>query len=168
MTHFSSAPGQGAALPPVRGLFSEPGLPPARCVKSTDALVGYGFRCWMMGCRNRTFDALQSCWRCYAHFLAPEETRQAMTELACWVRVLETESARAIRINPLEADSFSADERMAVSVIAACQHQACPALRACTEALIGAGDVDATIKAARGFAYFLDDAGLTLSPSAMS
>ena len=91
-----------------------------------------------------------------------------MTELACWARILESESAQPITINPLYEHEYSRDERMAVSIIAACQHQVCPALQACTEALIGDGDVKAAINAAKGFAYFLDDAGMTLSPSEMN
>ncbi len=137
-------------------------------INSSEQLVGFGVRCWIAGCRSKDFTQWQKCWACYSQFFTPAQTRIAVRELACWTRVLESESARPIVINSLDQQEFSRDERMAISIIAACQHQACPALKACTEALIGEGDVEAAIQAAKGFAYFLDEVGMTLSPAGMN
>ena len=48
-------------------------------------------------------------------------------------------------------------------MVAASQHSACPAMRACAFALLGCSDVDVVVDTAASFAAVLEDAGHRLS-----
>jgi hypothetical protein len=57
---------------------------------------------------------------------------------------------------------------MAISLIAASQHQRCPAMRACALALTGSDLVDPVIDAANAFADAMQEADQLLSPEAVA
>ena len=57
---------------------------------------------------------------------------------------------------------------MAISLIAASQHQRCPAMRACALALIGSSLVEPVIDAANAFADALQEADQFLTPEAVA
>jgi hypothetical protein len=87
-----------------------------------------------------------------------------MTELACWVRAVQDSAERRIEVYPAQCRRFCRDECLAISMVAACQHSACPAFRACAVALLGCNDVDEAIEGAEGFARCLKEADQILSP----
>ena len=53
---------------------------------------------------------------------------------------------------------------MAISMIAACQHEACPAMRACAFALLGCSMIDEVVTVAEDFAATMRKADQVLSP----
>jgi hypothetical protein len=57
---------------------------------------------------------------------------------------------------------------LAISLIAASQHQRCPAMRACALALTGSDAIDPVLNAAKGFADALQDADQRLSPEGVA
>ena len=51
-----------------------------------------------------------------------------------------------------DCDGFCRDECVAIAMIAACQHNACPAMRACAFALLGCSMIDEVVQGAESFA----------------
>ena len=73
-----------------------------------------------------------------------------------------------IEYSPVGCPGFCADECLAISLIAASQHQRCPAMRACALALTGSDAIDPVLNAANGFADALQDADQRLSPEGVA
>ena len=86
-----------------------------------------------------------------------------MTELTGWAISICCHAEREINVCDYEHDDFSQDECIAVSMIAACQHNACPALEACTYALLGVTSVEPVVKTSTRFAHVLDGAEIRLA-----
>jgi hypothetical protein len=80
------------------------------------------------------------------------------------VRALRQTTARRIEIYPAGCARFCRDECIAISVIAACQQEGCPALRACAQALTGTDAIEPMLTEARAYADCLLNAGQRLSP----
>ena len=59
---------------------------------------------------------------------------------------------------------FCRDECLAISMVAAAQHSACPAIRACAVALLGSSKIDEAMQGAEEFALRLKKADQVLSP----
>ncbi|HEX5959062.1 MAG TPA: hypothetical protein VFY92_10475, partial [Hyphomicrobiaceae bacterium] len=60
---------------------------------------------------------------------------------------------------------FCHDECVAIAMIAACQHHACPAMRACAFALLGCSMIEEVVEVAEGFAQAMRTANQVLSPA---
>ncbi len=131
-------------------------------------LVGVGFRCWLAGYDTGDIACWETGWNEYAKALGPEPAKRAVTELACFVRTTRTCAERKIEYFPFGCSGFCADECMAMSLIAASQHQRCPAMKACAAALTGADEVEPVLDAAASFAGVLQDANLRLRPEAVA
>jgi len=131
-------------------------------------LVGVGFRCWLAGYDTGDIACWETGWNAYARALGAERARRAVTELACWVRVVRTSASRKIEYYPVGCAGFCRDECMAISLIAASQHHRCPAMRACALALTGSSLVEPVIEAANAFADALHEADQLLSPRAVA
>ena len=131
-------------------------------------LVGTGFRCWLAGYDTGDVACWESGWNEYARALGPERARRAVTELACWVRAVRASASRKIEYSPVGCPGFCADECLAISLIAASQHQRCPAMRACALALTGSAAIDPVLNAANAFADALQDADQRLSPQGVA
>ena len=131
-------------------------------------LVGMGFRCWLAGYDTGDIACWENGWNEYARALGPDRARRAVTELACWVRAVRASATRKIEYAPFGCPGFCADECLAISLIAASQHQRCPAMRACALALTGADAIDPVLEAASAFADALDQADQRLSPEAVA
>jgi hypothetical protein len=84
------------------------------------------------------------------------------------VRAVRASASRKIEYYPFGCAGFCADERMAISLIAASQHHRCPAMRACALALTGSDLVEPVIDAANAFADALQDANQRLSQDAVA
>ena len=76
--------------------------------------------------------------------------------------MVRVHSIRDIELLPPKCPSFCRDECLAVSLIAASQHDACPALQACAYALMGANEIEPVLKTARDFARTLESANIIL------
>jgi hypothetical protein len=131
-------------------------------------LVGVGFRCWLAGYDTGDIACWETGWNEYSKALGPERAKRAVTELACWVRALRSCAAREIEYYPFGCSGFCQDECMAVSLIAASQHQSCPAMRACAAALTGADSVDLVLDTASSFGDVLQEANMRLRPEAVA
>ena len=128
-----------------------------------ERLVGIGFRGWYTGNTFQDTSCWESVWNIYARTLGSKSAKLAMGELSAWVRTVHNSRCRQIETLPPGCVGFCRDECVAVSVIAACQHDNCPALRACAFALLGSSEVDPMLEEATGFAHVLLDAEQRLS-----
>lgn len=108
-----------------------------------ERLVGYGFRHWVEGRRNADLGAWERAWSLYSGMFGVTRARIAVGALSDWVAALEHVSSRNIQVADGGCPAFCGDECLAIAMIAASQHGACPAMRACTFALIESGYVDA-------------------------
>lgn len=135
----------------------QPALTPER-------LVGFGFRGWYAGYEYGDVSCWEHVWDGYACTLGLPAAKQAVTELSCWVRQVRRIACRPIEVYPLACRGFCRDECIAISVIAAAQHDRCPALRACAFALTDAPEFDAMLDDATQFARMLKAVNQELSP----
>lgn len=132
-------------------------------IRTPERLVGIGFRCWLAGYETSDINCWETGWNFYARELGTRQAKSAITELACWVRTVRETACRKISYFPHGCTGFCPDECMAISMVAASQHSACPAMRACAFALLGCSDVDDVVDSAANFAAVLSDSGHTLS-----
>lgn len=133
--------------------------------KSPEQLVGLGFRFWMTGYRTGEFACWARSWDYFNRHLGVETARSTITDLAFWVQTVQQAADREIEVAPWESSEFHPNERMAITMIAAGQHNACPALAACAYALIGAEDVEPVVTASTRFANHLLANNLELQPA---
>lgn len=139
---------------------SKPGS--LRDLTGPERFTGLGFRCWLAGHQNGQMTCWEDVWNLYARELGPEGARPAIRDLSCWVRAVSGHAKRPITICPAQCDRFAYDECLAVSMIAAAQHE-CPAIKACAYALVGAQPFDEVIASASRFAACLRENGVLLS-----
>ncbi|MEM9358836.1 MAG: hypothetical protein AAGB04_21860 [Pseudomonadota bacterium] len=130
-----------------------------------EQLVGVGFRGWMAGYEYSDISCWEQVWNQYASVLGPKAAKATITELGSWVREVRQASCRPINTFPPGCAGFCRDECIAISVIAALQHDHCPALRACAFALIGTSDIDPMLDQASEFASKLKETKQILSTS---
>lgn len=136
--------------------------------KTGERLVGLGFRNWMLGYQTGDISCWEAGWNLYAQELGVEKAKSSITELACWARSIHSGTARQIEVYPRACAGFCQDECMAISMVAACQNDACPALKACAFALIGDGALDDVVDNAERFADSLGTNGIILSPGSIT
>ena len=139
-------------------------IPAAAMFPAAERLVGLGFRCWLAGLPDERHRLLGGRLAPVLARVGPRAAKPLMTELACWVRAVQDTAERRIEVYPAQCRRFCRDECLAISMVAACQHSACPAFRACAVALLGCNDVDEAIEGAEGFARCLKEADQILSP----
>lgn len=128
-----------------------------------EQLVGLGFRC-SLACL-RTDDpafARVACSRLTTALSLHEAPRALVLQFSAWALAIEASAERPIGILPIEAIGFCRDECLAVALVAACQHQACPALRACAFALMGTADLGRALAATETLAATLLEADALL------
>lgn len=130
-----------------------------------EQLVGIGFRGWMAGYLNGDISCWEQVWNTYSSELGPSAAKSAITELGSWVRQVRQLSLREIEVYPLGCSRFCHDERIAISLIAAIQHDHCPALQVCASALLGNSDVEPMLDQAADFALKLKEIDQMLSLS---
>jgi hypothetical protein len=122
------------------------GLPEA------ERLVGLGFRYWVLGRQTGDIAHWERTWSLYSGMFGLCGARQALGTLSSWVSALNETTQRELRVFPDGRSDFCRDECIAVSMIAACQYNTCPAMRACAFALIECSAIDRVIGEAQGFA----------------
>ena len=129
-----------------------------------ELLVGYGFRGWIAGYHTGDVQCWERVWRLYSNILGPPAARGAVDCLASWAKSVNASSGRCVEINPLEACEFCRDECLAISLIAASQHQTCPAMRACAFALIDSSLMDDVLHHTDTFAVTMRSYDKIVSP----
>ncbi len=90
-----------------------------------------------------------------------------MLRLAAFVRAVKGSAERDIEFYPAACRGFCRDECLAISIIAASQHDARAELCACAAALTGCDDIGDTIHCAQAFAFELKDVKQMLSASSI-
>ncbi len=152
--------GAPAASRCVQDFSNEPLRPDA-----TELLVGYGFRGWVSGYQSGDVACWERVWRLYSNILGPTSARAVVGSLASWVRSVNSAARRDVEVSPLEACQFCRDECLAISMIAASQHQTCPAMRACAFALIDNALLDEVLHHADSYALLLRSQDRVVSPN---
>ncbi|MEQ1719111.1 MAG: hypothetical protein ABL907_24515 [Hyphomicrobium sp.] len=159
-----------------RSLFADldPGTfdaEPARIVpfpgRMPERLVGVGFRCWLAGFETGDITSWEEAWNTYQEPLGAEAAKPLILSLSQFVRAVKATASRDIQRYPASARGFCRDECLAISVIAACQHDARSALCTCAAALIGSNDIGDTLSGAQDFACALKAADQILSASSI-
>jgi hypothetical protein len=133
-----------------------------------ERLVGLGFRLWLTGLRNADISCWERAWCAYSNALGPSAAKSAVTDLSCWVRAINGHAQRNLETSAVDCDRFCRDECVAIAMIAACQHDACPAMRACAFTLLGCSLIDEVVMGAECFAATMRSANQVLPPSFVS
>lgn len=131
--------------------------------KSPDELVGLGFRFWMAGYQNNDFEFWKKTWDHFNQTIGTSAARTTVSELASWAQTVQSSALRDIEVSLTEQEQFGRDERMAITMVAAGQHNACPALQACAGALLGAVEVENVVEASTNFGHQLLEKKLLLT-----
>lgn len=147
---------------------TEPGLarPPVSILQA-ERLVGVGFRSWMTGFDTGDIDCWETAFSEFADSVGVDNARQLVPCLSNWVRAVRGTAQRGIETSPRGCLTFCRDECLAIAMVAACQHDACPALKACAFTLIGCSNVTPALDAAECFAAGLRRANQILSPGSI-
>jgi hypothetical protein len=90
--------------------------------------------------------------------------RALLVQFSAWALAIAADAERPIGILAIEAPGFCDDERLAVALVAACQHRACPALQACAFALMGTEYPGRALAATEAIATTLTGADALLTP----
>lgn len=122
----------------------------------------------MAGYQTGDIACWEEAWSTYCKALGPKEARPVLTDLACWVRAIRDAACRSIEVYPAQCTGFCRDERVAISMVAACQYGACPAMRACAYALLESYTIDDVVEGATCLAARLKACNRILSPTAFS
>ncbi|MEO1793820.1 MAG: hypothetical protein AAFU50_04335 [Pseudomonadota bacterium] len=128
------------------------------------SLLTFGFRGWMTGLRNSDVRVWESVFHGFSQDLGLCHAKRTVNALASWVEAIDDAARRPVEVCPLQAEGLCHDECMALSIIAAAQSDACPAMRACGEALLGHANVDGMLDQAEAFAGILQEADRVISP----
>ena len=130
-----------------------------------ERLVGLGFRYWLAGYRTGDIACWEKAWRAYANVMGATSAKQALTDLSCWVRAINNHAQRPLEAPAVDCDCFCRDECVAIAMISACQHNACPAMRACAFALLGCSMIAEVVEGAESFAATMRGADQLLLPT---
>jgi hypothetical protein len=150
-----------------RGLGAGSGeeVPPVWSFEGPERLVGFGFRLWLNGFRTGDISNWEEAWSAYAGTIGAAAARTAVGQLSSWVRAIDCHAQRKLVTAANDAPRFCHDECVAIAMIAACQHHACPAMRACAFTLLGCSMIEEVVEGAESFARALREADQVLSPA---
>jgi hypothetical protein len=137
------------------------------CLPAPERIVGLGFRYWTHGCQSGDILSWHRAWELYCGQFGVFGGGEAVSKLSRWVNVLNQTTAREIEVFSGVSRGFSLDECIAVAMIAACQHNTCPAMRACAFALIESSGVERVVDEAQTFADTLMSLDQVLSPASI-
>ncbi|MBA2126407.1 hypothetical protein DLM45_09240 [Hyphomicrobium methylovorum] len=130
--------------------------------KAPERLVGIGFRCWLAGLSTGDIKCWEDAWNSFSGILGPDQAKALLLDLSKFVRAVKANAQRDIEISPSGCRSFCRDECLAISIIAACQHDERQALTASAAALIGSEDIGDTLNGAQALAATLRQANQML------
>jgi hypothetical protein len=136
-------------------------------LKAPEKLVGVGFRYWMAGYHTGEVACWEGAWEAYSAALGPTPARDVVSTLACWVRSIRNNARREIEVFPEGCRGFCRDECIAISMVAACQHNARRITQGCATTLLGCPTIDEVIEGAGSLAEALKATNQVLSPSSI-
>lgn len=145
----------------------DPQVNPARPDFRVAQMVGRSFRCGMLARREASGLSWSYAWQEIADVAGPRSADGLVTALGHIVEAVDRAAMRRIEVLPKGCPGLCRDECLAVSIVAAAQLGACPALKACVYALIHCANVDACMSAAGTFSTALNEAGQSLPPDAV-
>jgi hypothetical protein len=151
-------------MPPASGR-TQGTIAPAPGFAGPERLVGLGFRFWLHGFRTGDISSWERAWCTYSSAMGAAAAKTAVGDLSCWVRTINSHTQRDLVTAESDCAGFCRDECVAVSMIAACQHNVCPAMRACAFALLGCSMIDEVVQVAENFAETMRGADQVLSPA---
>lgn len=131
--------------------------------RAPERLVGVGFRCWLKGLATGDISHWEDAFNAFSAQLGPDRAKTLLIELSQFVRAISTTAEREIEVAEPGFCGFCRDECLAISIVAACQHGAHPALQSSAAALLGSNDIGDTIVGAQTFASGLKSANLLLA-----
>lgn len=128
-----------------------------------ERLVGLGFRCAMTCLRpGCALAAPNACALLKTSLETHRLPADLNTGFAAWALAVEATAERPIELHSLDHHTFSADEALAIALVATCQHAHCPALTACASALLGTRDIGRALAATQILAHTLFAANAVL------
>jgi len=157
----------GAKPPRAGSLNARCRLASGTTFSGPEQLVGVGFRCWVAGYKSGDICCWEVVWNAYARALGPRMAKEALGELAAWVRLIRETARREIQVSPQECPGFCRDECLAIGMVAASQHGVCPAMHACAVALLDSPHVEDVVEQARGFGIVMRLADQVLPPATL-
>ena len=131
-------------------------------LQENDRLIGIGLRSWLSGADTGDISCWQKGWERYAEALGAERAKTVFMELGCLARLIQSNSGRKIEFESFDCPDFCRDECLAVAMIAASQHDQCPALESCARALSGKSGMTAIMTGATQLARTLQNADILL------
>lgn len=135
----------------------------APCLPEPERLVGLGFRYWLLGNATEDLRHRERACSLYTGVFGLVGAKASISALSHWVDALAGAARREIEIFPESCSGFCRDECIAISMIAASQHQTCPAMRACAVALVETASIDAVLSHAQAFGDTLASLDYVLS-----
>jgi hypothetical protein len=139
----------------------------APCLPGPERLVALGFRYWKLGRDSGDIGCWERTFNLYSGHFGVASARYAVTQLSLWVAAVDNAAHRSIEVSPVSCRTFCRDECLAVSMIAACQHQTCPAMRACAFALAESMRLETAMETAQDFADAMLGLDQVLSPGSI-
>jgi hypothetical protein len=136
-------------------------------LKEPEKLVGVGFRCWMTGYHTGEIACWEEVWKSCSEALGPTAAREVVSAVACWVRSIKDNARREIEVFPIGCRGFCRDECVAISMVAACQHDVRRIMTGCATTLLGCPPVDEVMEGVRTLAGALTATNQVLSPSSI-
>jgi hypothetical protein len=130
-----------------------------------EILVGYGFRGWIAGYQTGDVGCWEQVWRLYAKLLGSRRAELVVGNLAAWAKSVNAACRSPLRVRPLDACGFCRDECLAISMVAASQHDTCPAMRACAYALIDSSLVEDVLHHTESYAVMMRSIDQVVPPN---
>lgn len=135
--------------------------------RAPERLVGVGFRCWLAGFTTGDIACWEEAWNTFSSRLGNDHAKALLLDLSQFVRAVSATSERNIHVQTPRCSGFCRDECLAISIIAACQHDARDSLRASCAALIGSDAIGDVLNGAQTFACGLKSANQVLSANSV-
>ncbi len=130
-----------------------------------EQLVGLGFRGWIAGYQSGDVGCWEQVWRLYSSEFGARRAEAAVGDLSSFARSVNACSRRRVEVGPFGATCFCRDESLAISMVAAFQHNTCPAMRACAFALVESSMLDEVLHHAGSFALTMRTLDAVIPPA---
>ena len=164
-----TVPSSILAQEPSREDGRNPWVPAAlAAAKRPERVVGLGFRCWMTAYKSRDASCCQRALDSYATEIGADAAKAITPTLCGWVHTIHSIAAREIEIYPQSSAGFCRDECLAISMIAACQRNAAPAVRACAFALTAVGSIYDIVESASELGQALGRSGIVFGEASIA
>ena len=117
---------------------------------------------------SRDASCCQRAQASYATEVGADAAKAITPPLCGWVHTIHSMATREIEIYPQCSTGFCRDECLAISMIAACQRDAAPAVRACAFALTGVGAINRIVETAGELGQALGRCGIVFGEASIA